>query len=211
MSMIYAVIIICPGTVANKLVDIHGVLFAGGTFILPLFFWLGCIITEAYGYDIYKKITWYAIIGQFSYTFLLFLIIKLPSPSYWHHQNEYNFVIGQLPKMFMAHFIILPAAAFLNSYIISRWKILVKGRIFVIRSIGSSLIGELVYAILICLIVFYGTLPLNKILITAAASFLTKAVYSVLLSYPAVFIANFIRKKEGIDAYDYGINYNPFT
>src|SRR3989339_702829 len=96
LSIIYSVVILCPGTVANKLVSFHGMLFAAGSFILPLFFWLGCIITEIYGYAMYRKITWFAIFGQATYVLLLTIAIHLPSPSYWHHQEAYNFVIGQL-------------------------------------------------------------------------------------------------------------------
>jgi len=112
--------------------------------------------------------------------------------------------------MFVAHFIILPATAFINSFLISKWKILIRGRYFGLRSIGASFFGDLVYAILICPIVFWGTLPTAKILITMVASFSLKVLYSFFLAYPAVWVANFIKLKEKIDVYDYRVNYNPF-
>jgi len=211
LSMMYAVIMLCPGTIASKLVDIHGVLFAAGSLILPLLFWIGCIITEVYGYSAYRRVTWFAISGQFFYTFSLWALTKLPSPEYWHHQEAYDFVIGQLPKMFTAHFIFIPICAFVNSYIISKWKILASGKRFGVRSVTSSIAGEFLYAILICLVVFYGTLPFSKIAITMVVSFSLKVIYTFLLAYPAVLIAEFIKSKEKIDVYDYDINYNPFV
>ena len=78
------------------------------------------------------------------------------------------------------------------------------------RSVGSSIVGEFVYAILICFVVFYGTLPFSKILITIVVSFFMKIFYSFILAYHAVLIAKWIKEKYGIDTYDYGVNYNPF-
>lgn len=49
LSICYGVVMVCPGTVASKLVGFHGIIFAAGSLVLPLLFWLGCIITEVYG------------------------------------------------------------------------------------------------------------------------------------------------------------------
>ncbi len=35
-------------------------------------------------------------------------------------------------------------------------------------------------------------------------------VYALLFVYPAKILVNFLRNKEMIDAYDYGVSYNPF-
>ena len=41
-------------------------------------------------------------------------------------------------------------------------------------------------------------------------AYILEIIYAILFVIPAKFLVNFLRRKEKIDAYDYGVSYNPF-
>ncbi len=41
-------------------------------------------------------------------------------------------------------------------------------------------------------------------------AYLLEIIYALLFVIPAKLLVNFLREKEKIDAYDYGVSYNPF-
>ena len=41
-------------------------------------------------------------------------------------------------------------------------------------------------------------------------AYILEIIYAFLFVVPAMLLVNFLRRKEKIDAYDYGISYNPF-
>lgn len=43
-----------------------------------------------------------------------------------------------------------------------------------------------------------------------ADAYMLEIIYAILFVVPAKLLVNFLRHKEKIDAYDYGVSYNPF-
>jgi hypothetical protein len=41
-------------------------------------------------------------------------------------------------------------------------------------------------------------------------AYLLEIIYAIIFVFPAKCLVNFLRNREKIDAYDYGISYNPF-
>jgi uncharacterized PurR-regulated membrane protein YhhQ (DUF165 family) len=105
----------------------------------------------------------------------------------------------------------LLVSSFVNIYLVSKWKILVKGRFFWLRSLGASAAGELCLSIIGFSIAFYGKIPYLNIVKLIFAAWLFKSAFTLVGIAPASFIANFLKKFEGIDVFDYTTNFNPFV
>lgn len=101
-------------------------------------------------------------------------------------------------------------ANLVNSYILTRWKILLKGRRFWLRSLGSSTFSEALYSLLAIILMEIQSIPLSNILKLALISYLIKATYSVIFAGPANLLVNYIKKLTGIDVYDFPKNFTPF-
>ena len=60
----------------------------------------------------------------------------------WHHQNAYEYVFSGMGIVgFFGDFAIV-IAFFLNSYLISKWKILLNGHHFWLKIIGANALSE---------------------------------------------------------------------
>ena len=50
---------------------------------------------------------------------------------------------------------------------------------------------------------------MDKILVLIASSYGLKIVYAVVIAAPLNMLVNYLKKLEGIDIYDYNVNFNP--
>lgn len=85
-----------------------------------------------------------------------------------------------------------------------------KGKHFCLRSVGSTAVVTLILVIIIIGVDFAGKLPAGQIVRLMGSAYLLEIIYAFIFVYPAFFIAEYIKRKEKIDVYDIGINYNPF-
>ena len=193
-----------------KIITIGPFSASASTLVMPLWFVMGDVIAEVYGYKVARHVIWMAIICQFIFAFACASLIALHAPSGWPNQDAYNQVLGKLPRVALASFLAIMAGAFINVYAVSKWKILLKGKYFWLRSVGASTVGELVFTLIAYLTEFLGVIPLSKLLGLMTISYVIKLILNPILAIPSMFIALILKKLEGIDVYDHHTNFNPF-
>lgn len=109
-------------------------------------------------------------------------------------QASYDYVLGlTLLRINISGFIAYIVANLANSYILSRWKVLLKGRYFWLRSLGSSTFSEALYSFIAILMMEIASIPLENILKVATISFSIKVIYSVVLALPANLLVNYLK------------------
>jgi hypothetical protein len=177
---------------------------------MPLWFVMGDVIAEVYGYKIARHMIWMAIICQFIFAFACAGLISFNAPLDWPHQEAYDQVLGKLPRVALASFLAIVNGAFINAYAISKWKILLRGKYFWLRSLGASAIGELVFTIVAYLTEFLGVVPLSHLLYLMTISYVIKLILNPILVIPSALTVLILRQLEKVDFYDVGINFNPF-
>jgi uncharacterized integral membrane protein (TIGR00697 family) len=209
LLMLYVTFSLAGNSVLFKLVQIDFLTGPGGILVIPLILLLEDIIAEVYGYKISRTLLWYILISELLFSFLVISIIHVHSPSYWHEQTAFNDVFGSLlqgtPILVLGVF----SGRFLNLYIITKLKILMKGRYFWIRSIFSCLCGDLVTLTIIFTFLFDG-MPLETKAHLYLSDLFMRVLYSIFGGGLGMFIVRFLKKKEGLDVYDFNTNFNPF-
>jgi uncharacterized integral membrane protein (TIGR00697 family) len=210
LAMFYMTIKLVTILIIYKIVAIGPITTTAATIIIPLWFVTGDLIAEVYGYDISKQIIWTALICQFIFAILCTTLINLPSPVNFTHQSAYDHIFGRLPRVAISSFIAIVSGAFVNAYIVSKWKVLLKGRLFWLRSMGASIIGEAVFVIISLGMEFIGVLPVQTILQLILISFALKIAVNPILIIPSSIMAAILKKIEKIDVYDYDLTFNPF-
>ena len=208
--MLYMTIKLTTVVLIYKIMTIGPFSASASTLVMPLWFVLGDVITEVYGYKIAKHIIWMAIFCQFIFSFACAGLIAFHSPSEWAYQEAYNQVLGKLPRVALASFLAIVSGAFINAYTISKWKILLQGKYFWLRSLGASVIGELTFTVVAYLIEFSGVVPLSNLLHLMVISFAIKLFFNPLLIIPSIFLVFKLKQLEGVDVYDFRTNFNPF-
>lgn len=208
--MLYMTIKLTTVVLIYKIISIGSFSASASTLVMPFWFVMGDIITEVYGYKVAREMIWIAIICQFLFAFFCTGLVSLNAPLGWSHQEAYDQVLGKLPRVTLASFFAIIAGAFVNAYTISKWKIFLHGKHFWLRSLAASSVGELFFTMVAYFTEFIGIVPISKLLHLMIISYVIKLILNPILVIPSSFAAFILKKLEGIDTYDIGVNFNPF-
>jgi uncharacterized integral membrane protein (TIGR00697 family) len=133
----------------------------------------------------------------------------LPPASFWGGQGAYERILGYTPRLLLASFIAYLIGEFANSFVMAKMKIATKGRWLWTRTIGSTVVGEGLDSLVFITIAFLGEIPLAGLGLVIVTQWLAKSAYEAAvtpLTYAAV---RFLKRREGIDVYDYDTRFNP--
>jgi uncharacterized integral membrane protein (TIGR00697 family) len=100
---------------------------------------------------------------------------------------------------------------FANSMTLSRLKVLMKGKMLWVRTIGSTLAGELLDSLIFVFIAsLAGVFAWELFLTLALTNYLIKCAVEALMTPFTYLASGALKRAEGIDAYDRGVRFNPF-
>jgi hypothetical protein len=208
---IFVGVLILSNILASKMIQLGSFVFDGGTLLFPLSYIFGDVLTEVYGYKESRKVIWTGFFMIILMSINIWIIGILPAEESWIYQNDYNNILMLVPRIVIASLIGYFSGEFSNSFILSKIKIFTKGKYLWIRTIGSTLIGELLDSIIFVFIAFLGIYSINILLIMIFSNYLFKTTIEIIFTPITYKIIKFVKIKEGIDIYDYNINYNPFS
>lgn len=209
-SMLYMSIMICNAVLTNRYIGTNELFILGGTLTSPFVFILDDIVAEIYGYKITRTMILSGFFAQTVFVLICQLAVNAPSPSFFTHRADYSYILGtSLFRINLSGFIAYITANLVNSYILTRWKVLLKGRKFWLRSLGSSTFSELLYSFLAILLMEIQSIPLNDVFKVILISTSIKATYSIIFAGPANLLVNYIKRATGIDVYDFPKNFTP--
>jgi uncharacterized integral membrane protein (TIGR00697 family) len=169
----------------------------------------GDVLTEVYGYRQARRVIWLGFFCNLIAVVAIWLGQVLPPASFWEGQAAYERILGYAPRLLMASFLAYLVGEFANSFVLAKMKIATKGRWLWTRTIGSTLVGEGLDSLVFMTIAFVGTIPMMALGTAIITQWLAKSVYEAAvtpLTYAAV---NFLKRKEGMDVYDYDTRFNP--
>jgi len=210
-SMLYMSIMICNAILTNRYITLNNEIFVlGGTLTSPLIFILGDIIAEIFGYKITKQLIWSGFICQTIFAIICKLVAHAPYPIFFKEFHAYLIVFDPLLYITISSFIAFIISSLTNIYIITKWKVLLMGKYFWLRSLGSSTIAEALYSAIAILMMEIGSIKLEYIWKVILISYLIKVTYSVIFAWPGNIIVNYIKYAIKMDIYDQSVNFNPF-
>ncbi len=210
LSMIYMMGWIATYPMVYKMVEWKHILEPGAIFMFPLSYAIADVIAEVYGYAAARQIVWFSMFVGFIYCISLKFVANLPPPSDWKGQEGYLLVFSPILRAYFAITIASVLGNFINIYIISKFKILMCGRHFWLRSILSTSIGELVFTIVGGTLAYTGIEPISKIPFLMLDGYIFKMIYAFIAVLPVVLLATWLKNTEKIDIYDRNVDYNPF-
>lgn len=210
LGMLYATLLIVTGVMTNRHVNLFGLSINAGTLVFPLTYAITDVIAEVYGYRLARQVIWASIFLGFIAMLIMYFLNMLPFPAHWRGKADYHFVIQILPLLVFGYMIGVAISTIINSYLISKWKILLHGRYFWLRSIGSSLIGELLELCIIVIFLQVGRVPFQLILEIIISVALVRVIYAIVLSFPLNFVSRLFKSLDKMDVYEEALHFNPF-
>ncbi|MBS0350087.1 MAG: queuosine precursor transporter [Proteobacteria bacterium] len=210
LAMIYTTASIAADAVAFKFTYFFGLVESGATLLFPLTYILGDVISEVYGWNTAMKIVWFGLACEALFAIMITWVIHLPIYGIGQFQNEYMDILGNIWLFVLAGIISNAVAGLLNVFFISKWKIMMHGRLFWVRSIISTCISEFILIFLTVLIAFVPFIHFKATMKVFADAYLLEIIYAMIFVLPAQLFVMILKRADGIDAYDYGVSYNPF-
>jgi len=185
--------------------------FSAGVLFFPISYVFGDILTEVYGYGLDRRVVWAGFGALFFASFMSWIIVALPPAEGWTEQSAYAHIFGQTPRIVLGSLIGFWAGSFVNSFILAKMKIKTLGKHLWMRTIGSTIGGELVDSFMFFPIAFYGIWPNDLLVQVILTNYVTKVVWETVLTPATYGIVNFLKRVEKEDFYDRNTRFTPFS
>lgn len=207
---IFVVILLISNLVGQKVTAVGWFRISGAQVFFPITYIFGDVFTEVYGYGASRRAIWIGFMASALLAVLGLFAVWLPPAPEWPNQAAFATVFEFVPRMIVASLIAFWCGEFANSYVMARMKLLTKGRHLWSRTVGSTVVGQAVDTAIVMVLAFAGTVPAGAILKLVVSSYLGKVAYEVLATPLTYAVVNFLKRKEGVDTFDLGTDFNPF-
>jgi len=210
--IIVAVFVTCLVTAnitAVKLVGLFGLILPAAIFIFPLSYIIGDVLTEVYGYHQARRVIWLGFFCNLIVVITIWIGQVLPAAPFWDAQGAYERILGYTPRLLLASFLAYLVGEFTNSFVLAKMKIATKGTRLWLRTIGSTLVGQGLDSLIFITLAFAGTIPSSTLISAIITQWLAKSIYEAAVTPLTYSVVNFLKRREGLDVYDYETKFNP--
>ncbi|MDR1949078.1 MAG: queuosine precursor transporter [Spirochaetaceae bacterium] len=221
MAFFVAVLIVSNVASSAKIVDLGFSLFNipmafdGGTLLFPLSYIFGDVLTEVYGFRASRRVIWTGFSALALASLVFFFLRMLPGEAAWEDyagSAAYDNILGGMSTggIALASLLGYLVGEFSNSVILSRIKVLMGGKLLWVRTIGSTLVGELLDSLVFVFIAsLAGVFGWELFFSLVLTNYLFKCLIEALLTPATYLLVGKLKKAEGIDTYDVGVSFNP--
>ncbi|HEX5485426.1 MAG TPA: queuosine precursor transporter [Limnobacter sp.] len=214
----FVVVLLCsnligPAKIAQLDLPLVGsVTFGAGVLFFPISYLYGDILTEVYGYGLDRRAVWAGFGGLIFASFMAWVVVHLPAAPFWQdRQAAIESVFGNTWRIVLASLVAFWSGSFANSFVLAKMKILTKGKHLWTRTIGSTLVGELVDSSLFYTIAFWGIMTKEQLITVTLTQYVLKTGWEVVATPLTYWIVASLKRAENEDYYDTNTSFNPFT
>ncbi|HQU86121.1 MAG TPA: queuosine precursor transporter [Pyrinomonadaceae bacterium] len=195
-------------------------IYGAGVLFFPISYLFGDILTEVYGYARSRKVIW-AGFGVLIFASLMsFVVTFLPLPvnvspetlaSNVEKQRAIEMIFGQTPRIVLASLTAFWLGEFVNSFVLAKMKLITSGKFLWIRTIGSTIMGEIADSLVFYPIAFYGIWTNQQLVSVMIGNYFIKVLWEVLATPITYLVVGFLKKAEHEDYFDRDTDFNPFS
>jgi uncharacterized integral membrane protein (TIGR00697 family) len=219
VTALFVTALLISNIIAVKLIAVGPWALPAAVIIFPVAYIFGDVLTEVYGYGRARQVIWIGFGCNVLAVVAIWLAGRLPAVPFWNAnvyatpaeaQQAYEAILGFTPRLLLASFAAYLAGEFLNSFVLARLKVATEGRYLWLRTIGSTLVGQLADSAIFIVVAFTGILPPAALGETILVQWLFKSVYEALVTPLTYVVVNGLKKAEGLDTFDRQTDFNPF-
>ena len=212
----FVAVLLCSNLIGpGKTCVLLGITFGAGNLFFPISYILGDVLTEVYGYARARKVIWAGFGAMAFATLMSYAVIHLPpdpnEPFNAAIQPALEVVFGNTGRIVAASMLAFWAGDFVNSYVLARMKLLTAGKYLWTRTIGSTMVGQLVDSALFYPIAFLGIWQPGTMLKVIAFNWAFKVSVEVLFTPITYAVVNGLKRAEREDYFDDRTNFTPFS
>ena len=209
-GILFATCLFISNILATKIMMIGPWAAPAGVLIFPVAYILNDVITEVWGFGKARLIIWTGFAVNILAVLFFAVGIVIPGAPFWQNQEAFSTILGNTPRIVVASLSAYLIGSFLNAFVMSRMKVLTKGKGFSGRAILSTLIGESADSLIFITIAFAGVFPIAVIITMIFTQAMIKTVYEILILPVTIWVVGFVKRVEGVDTFDTSLSYNLF-
>ncbi len=211
LSIAFTVCLIASNILETKQMVFGPLHLTGGLLIFPISYIINDVVCEVWGYRKASILIWTGFLTNFAFMMVACLADAIPGAPYWKNEVGFHAIFGLTPRIALASFISFIVGSFVNAYVMSRMKIVDKGKRFPLRAIVSTIFGEGADSLFFFPLAFYGVLPDGELPLMMLSQLVLKTVYEIIVLPVTIRLVKWVKKFEGEDFYDHNVSYNIFA
>jgi uncharacterized integral membrane protein (TIGR00697 family) len=187
--------------------------YGAGVLFFPISYLFGDILTEVYGYARSRRVIWTGFGALIFAALMSTIVLQLPiartmSPE---QVQAIELIFGQTPRIAAASLFGFWAGEFVNSFVLAKMKVWMSGRLLWMRTVGSTICGEVADTLIFYPIAFFGIWSNEQLISVMIGNYILKVLWEVLATPFTYLIVGFLKRAENEDYYDKETDFNPFT
>lgn len=197
LLVINIVIFLSCNIISSKPFSIGLLTFTSGDFLFPITYILNDVFVEVYGYEKSKFTIRLSFISNIIMALIFYIAIILPYPNYYVDQQAFQKILSFTPRLLLASMLAYYFGNISNSIIMSKMKEKYNKQKLWIRTITSSIIGEVVDTFIFVTISFAGVIKIAELIKMIVSVYLLKIIIEMIFTPILLKIINKIKKIEG--------------
>jgi len=210
-GILFAICLLISNILATKIILIGSWAAPAGVLIFPIAYIINDVIVEVWGYQKARLIIWTGFAVNIMAVLFFTLALVVPAAPFWQNQEAFATILGSTPRIIAASLLAYLTGSFLNAFVMSKVKILMKGKDFSVRAILSTLVGEAADSFIFIIIAFAGNLLFSILIGMIFTQATIKTIYEIVILPFTILVVNWVKKVEGVDTFDKSVSYNPFS
>ena len=209
LAIVFVVSLITANLLETKVLNFFNITtITAGMIIFPLSYIINDCMVVVWGFRRITLIIWIAFVMNFIVVAIGLIAVHLPAAAYWDGEEHFNFIFGFAPRIVVASLLAFLSGSFTNAYIISKMKMLHKGKRFSLRAIVSTFVGETIDSIIFFPIAFGGIIAWGDLVVLMGTQIILKSMCEVVVLPVTTRVVRLLKQIEGEDVYDDNISYN---
>ena len=210
LSMLFTVCLLTANLLGTKQIALGPISVTGGLLIFPVSYIINDCVCEVWGYNRARLLIWLGFIMNFFFVSVCALCDAIPGAPYWDNDAGFHAIFGLAPRIALASFLAFVVGSFINAYVMSRMKVMSKGKHFSFRAILSTIFGEGADSLIFFPLAFYGVIPTSELPLLMFWQVVLKTAYEIVVLPLTIRVVNWVKQYEQEDVYDKDISYSIF-
>ncbi|HEU5281408.1 MAG TPA: queuosine precursor transporter [Gammaproteobacteria bacterium] len=211
LTLSYSMVIVLANWFDPRLISLFGLDTDAGTLIFPFTFLLSDLITEVYGYKFARQAIWCGFL--FNALFVVYgqIVVHMPSPSYQTNNEMFDALLAMNVRIIIASAISYLISEPMNSLVMAKLKIKMRGRYLGIRFVLSTVFASCIDSFMFGTIAFYGVMSNENLISLILTMWFIKVIIECLGLPISVRLAKRLKNAERMDIYDKKTKFTLFS
>lgn len=187
LSIVFVSCILISNVVASRTFELFGFQLPSSTILFPISFIVGDVLTELYGFKDSLKVFLLGFICNIFMVVTFMIINVLPIPETLQTAEAFKTVLSYTPRVLIGSLTGFLLGNIVNSALMILFKKLTGQRFLWIRTILSTIVGEIIDTLCFIFVAFVGILPLKTMLLSVLITSFVKILYEIMFT-PIVYL-----------------------